>query len=51
MVSVLILTDRSLQPHRDIKSKPEIAVPGVIGIAEQVILLDDVLVIGHKDPE
>ena len=51
MGRVLFLTRLLLQPHRDVKPKAEISTPGIIGIVEQVVLLDDVLVIGYEDPE
>ena len=51
MDRVLFLTRLLLQLYRNIKSEAEVAIPGIIGIVEQVVLLDDVLVIGNKDPE
>ena len=51
MVRGLLITDRLLQPHRDVKPKAEITTPWIIGIIKQIILLDYTAVVGHKDPE
>jgi len=49
MNGVLFRMDHLLQKYRDIKSKTEISTQEIIDIVKQIVLFDNVLIIGYKN--